>query len=157
MQLDKIVQEMHSKDPWFGVNGKLNQGLCVHSWLSFQDCIKLHKLTVFPTDATEKQCFYMQQTIKKPQQVTTCQYVACMGILSDYLSFLPTVFNSSMAVESTKKGNVLFNGADLAGIVLNSVLVSWMNQYNMKHLTPTFPRALLLDLEAIKRIIDKNH
>jgi hypothetical protein len=67
MQWDKIMHEMHSKDPWIGMNGKSHPGLCVRSWLSFQDCIKLHKLTVFPADTTEKQCFYMQQTIKKPQ------------------------------------------------------------------------------------------
>jgi hypothetical protein len=66
-QWDKIVHEMYSKDPWIAMNGKLNQGLCMHSWLSFQDCIKLHKLAIFLADATEKQHFYMQQTIKKPQ------------------------------------------------------------------------------------------
>jgi hypothetical protein len=47
-----------------------------------------------------------------------------MGILNDYLAHLPTVFNSSMAVEGTKEDNVPFDEADLAGIVLNSVLVS---------------------------------
>jgi hypothetical protein len=31
-----------------------------------------------------------------------------MGVLIDNLTFLPTVFNSSMAVEGTKKGNVPF-------------------------------------------------
>jgi hypothetical protein len=66
LQLDKIVHEMHSKDPWVSVNVKSHKGLCVHSWLSFWDCIKLHKLTVFPADAAEKQHFYMQHMIKKP-------------------------------------------------------------------------------------------
>ncbi len=46
-----------------------------------------------------------------------------MGILNDYLTFLPTVFNSSMAIKGTKKGNVLFDEVDLAIIVLNLVLV----------------------------------
>jgi hypothetical protein len=114
---------MHSKDPWISLNGKLNQGLRVHSWLSFQDCIELHKLTIFPADAAEKQHFYMQQTIKK-SQVTIRQYMAHMGILNDYLAFLPTVYSSSMAVEGTKKGNVPFNEADLARIVLSLVPVS---------------------------------
>jgi hypothetical protein len=130
----------------------------VHSWLSFQDCIKLHKLTVFPADATEKQHFYMQQMVKKPQRVTIRQYMACIGIFNDYLAFLLMVYNFSMAVEGTKKGNVLFNEADLARIVLNLVPVSWVNQYNMMHSTlPESPRALLQDLEAIKRIMDEKH
>jgi hypothetical protein len=67
MQSDKIVQEMHSKDPWVGVTSQSHKGLHVQSWLSFQDYIELHKLTIFPADATGKQRFFMQQTIKKPQ------------------------------------------------------------------------------------------
>ncbi len=63
-----------------------------------------------------------------------------------------------MAVEGTKKGNVLFNEANLAGIVLNSVPVLWMNQYNMTHLTlHESPRALLPDLEAIELAMDEKH
>jgi hypothetical protein len=67
MQWDRIVNEMHTKNPWIGVNGKSNKGVRVKSWISFMDCIKLHKLTIFPADAAEKQHYYMQQTIKKPQ------------------------------------------------------------------------------------------
>jgi hypothetical protein len=86
------------------------------------------------------------------------QFMACMGVLNDYLTFLPPVFNSSMAIEGTKKGNVPFDGADLAGIVLNSVPLFWINQYNMMHLTlPKSTRALLQDLEAIKHVMDKRH
>jgi hypothetical protein len=89
--MGQVVHEMHSKGLWIGMNGKSNQGLCLCYWLSFQDCIELRKLTIFPADATEKQHFYMQQTIKKPRQVTIRQYMARMGILNDYLAFLPMV------------------------------------------------------------------
>jgi hypothetical protein len=51
IQLDRIVNEMHTKNLWIGVNGKANKGICMHSWISFMDCIELHKLTVFPDDA----------------------------------------------------------------------------------------------------------
>jgi hypothetical protein len=44
-----------------------NKGICMKSWILFMDCIKLHKLTFFPADAAEKQHYYMQQMIKKPQ------------------------------------------------------------------------------------------
>jgi hypothetical protein len=53
MQWDRIVNKMHTKNPWIGVNGKSNKGIRVKSWISFLDCIKLHKLTIFPTDAAE--------------------------------------------------------------------------------------------------------
>jgi hypothetical protein len=71
--------------------------------------------------------------------------------LNDYLAYLPTVFDSLMAVAGTKKMNVPFDEADLARIVLNLVPSSWVNQYNMTHSNlPKNPRALLNNLEAIK-------
>jgi hypothetical protein len=81
-----------------------------------------------------------------------------MGVLSDYLAYLPTVFDLSMAVAGTKKMNVQFNEVNLAEIVLNLVPSSWVNQYNMMHTTlPKNPRALLSDLEAIERVMDEKH
>jgi hypothetical protein len=157
-QWDKIVQEMHTKDPWIGVNGISPKGICIRSWPAFLDCIELHKLTIFPVDTAEKQRYYMVQTVKKPQRVTVRQYMACMGILIDYLAHLPTVLNSSVVVEGTKKGNLPFNEADLAGIVLNSMPVSWLNQYNMTHQTlPSRTRTLLQDLELIEHVMDEKH
>jgi hypothetical protein len=124
------------------------------------DCIELHKLTVFLADAAEKHRYYMQQTIKKSQRVTVRQFVSCREVLNDYLAYLPTVYNLSMAIVGTnKKMNVPFDEADLAGIVLNAVPSSWVrNQYNMMHSTLTkSPRALLNDLEAIKQVMDEKH
>jgi hypothetical protein len=66
-QWDRIVNEMHTKNPWIGMNGKSNKGIPVKSWILFMDCIELHKLTIFPADTAEKQRYYMQQEIKKPQ------------------------------------------------------------------------------------------
>jgi hypothetical protein len=63
-----------------------------------------------------------------------------------------------MAIAGTKKMNVPFDEADLARIVLNLVPSSWVNQYNMAHSTlPKNPRALLNNLEAIKRVMDEKH
>jgi hypothetical protein len=63
-----------------------------------------------------------------------------------------------MAVAGTKKMNVPFDEADLAGIVLNWVPSSWVNQYNMTHSTlPKKHRALLNNLEAIKQVMDEKH
>jgi hypothetical protein len=158
MQWDRIVNEMHTKNPWIGVNGKSNKGICVKSWISFMDCIELHKLTVFPADTAEKQRYYMQQTIKKPQRVMVRQFMSRMGVLNDYLAYLPMVFDLLMAFTGTKKMNMPFGEADLAGIVLNLVPSSWVNQYNMtRSMLPKNPRALLNNLEAIKQVMDEKH
>jgi hypothetical protein len=61
----------------------------------------------------------MQQMMKKPQRVTVHWFVSCMGVLNDYLAYLLMVFDSSMTAVSTKKMDLPFNQADLAGIVLN--------------------------------------
>jgi hypothetical protein len=63
-----------------------------------------------------------------------------------------------MAIEGTKKRNVPFDKADLARVVLNSVLVTWVNQCNMTHSThPKSPRILLPNPEAIKHVMNEKH
>jgi hypothetical protein len=84
--------------------------------------------------------------------------MSCLGILNDYLAYLPTVYDSSMAVEGTKKSNVPYVETVLARIILNSVSVTSVNQYNMTHsMLPKSPRVLLLDLEVIEHIMNEKH
>jgi hypothetical protein len=74
-QWDRITNTMHTKNPWIGINSKSNKGIRVKSWISFMDCIELHKLTVFSADAAEKQHYYMQQTTRSPSKsryVSSC-------------------------------------------------------------------------------------
>ena len=79
-----------------------------------------------------------------------------MGLLNNYLAYLPTVKDSSMAVADMKKGNVPFDKANLAGIVLKAIPTLVVNQYNLTHWTlPKSPRLLLSDLENIKRVMNK--
>ena len=155
-QWDNVVQEMHMKDPWVAVNGALNKGPRKKTWESILDCIELHKLTLFSYDATELQWYYMQQHIKKPERVMVRAFVTRMGLLNDYLAYLPTVKDSPRAVEDTKKGNVPFNEADLAGIMLKAIPISWVNQYNLNHSTlPKSPRLLLPALENIELVMNE--
>jgi hypothetical protein len=77
-----------------------------------------------------------------------------MGMLNDYVKHLPTLKDSPKAVPMTKKGNIPFGEADLAAIVLASVLMSWQNQYNLNHsMVPESTCTLLPDLEAIERVM----
>jgi hypothetical protein len=77
-----------------------------------------------------------------------------MGVLNDFVRYLPTLKDSPKAVLMTKKGNIPFSEADLAVIILASVQMSWQNQYSLNHsMVPELPRTLALDLEAIERIM----
>jgi hypothetical protein len=78
------------------------------------------------------------------------QQILQMGMLNDYVRYLPMLKDSPKAVPMTKKKYFPFGKADLAAIVLASVPITWQNQYNLTHLTvPKLTRALLLDLEAM--------
>jgi len=150
------VKETFDRDTWVGVNGKTHDGPRVRTWKSLTDCIELHKLTVLPADAAEKQRFYVQQVVRKPQRVTIRQYMLRMGVLNDYIAHLPSIFYSSKAVASTVKGNVIFGDRELAGIILASMPQTWQNQYNLAHSTvPESPCMLLPDLENIEQVMNK--
>jgi hypothetical protein len=80
----------------------------------------------------------MQQGVNNPQLIPVCSFMARMGLLNDHMAHLPMVKDSPMAVEDTKKDNMPFNEANLAGIILKAVPALWVNQYN---LTPYVPNA----------------
>jgi len=126
--MGQIVKEMFDRDTWVGVNGKTHDGPQVRTWKSLTDCIELHKLMVLPTDAAEKQRFYVQQVVRKPQRVTIRQYMSRMGVLKNYIAHLPSLFYSSKAVVSTVKGNVIFGDGELTSIILASTPQTWHNQ-----------------------------
>ncbi len=125
---DHVCRKMDKRDSWAAVNGQVTKGRRPQTWTSFLDCLELHKLTVFSADAAKRQQFYIQQAVHKPQRATVQQHISRMRVLNDYVKHLPTLKDSSKAVPTTKKGNIPFGEADLAAIVLSSVLMSWQNQ-----------------------------
>jgi hypothetical protein len=81
-----------------------------------------------------------------------------MGVLNENVSYIPTLKDISKEVPTTKKGNIPFNKANLAAIILASVPMTWQNQHNLTHLmVPKLPRTLLLDLENIKQVMVEKH
>ncbi len=65
-QWDRICCEMHKHDSWVGVDSQVTAGRCPRTWMSFQDCLELHKFTVFSADAAKRQRFYIQQAVHMP-------------------------------------------------------------------------------------------
>jgi hypothetical protein len=124
---DCVCREMHERDSWAAVNGQVTKGRHPRMSMSFLNCLKLHKPTVFSADAAKRQRFYIQQAVRKPQRATVQQHILQMGVLNDYVKHLPTMKDSSKAVPTTKKGNIPFGKADLAAIVLLSILLLWQN------------------------------
>jgi hypothetical protein len=67
---DCICRKMHKRDSWAALTSQVTKGRCPRMWMSFLDCLELHKLTVFSADAAERQRFYIQQVVRKPQRAT---------------------------------------------------------------------------------------
>ncbi len=154
VQWDRIVEDVHNKDPWTGLNGKKHPGLCMKTAKSLEDCIMFHKITVFSVDAVERQRAYMMGSLKKPRQLTVQNHISCCKVLNGYIGHLPTLRNSPLVVASTKKGNKPFNKATLASIVLSTCPTDWRNQYKMNHKTvPESMRSMRLNLENIKKVL----
>ncbi len=62
-QWDRVYREMHKRDSWAAVNGQVTKCKRPWMWMSFLDCLELHKLTVFSADAAERHQFYIQQAV----------------------------------------------------------------------------------------------
>ncbi len=77
-QRDCICREMHKHDSWAAVNGQITKGRRPQAWMSFLDCLELHKLTVFSADTAERQRFYIQQAVRKPQRLPLCDSISCI-------------------------------------------------------------------------------
>ena len=59
-------------------------------------------------------------------------------------------------VSSTEKGNISFNEATLAVIVMGACSNLWWNQHELNHKTvPKSPRAMLQDLQNIEKVFIK--
>ncbi len=74
-QWDRVCREMHERDSWAAVIGQVTKGRRPRTWISFLDCLELHKLTVFSADAAERQRVYIQQVVRKPPRATVRQHI----------------------------------------------------------------------------------
>ncbi len=46
-QWDRVCHKMHERNLWAAVNGQVTKGRHPQTWMSFLDCLELHKLMVF--------------------------------------------------------------------------------------------------------------
>ncbi len=53
-QWDRVCRKMHKHDSWAGINGQVTKGRHPRMWMSFQDCLELHKLMVFSADTAKR-------------------------------------------------------------------------------------------------------
>jgi hypothetical protein len=93
-QLDCVYRKMQERDLLAGVNSQVTKGRHPRTWMSFQDCLELQKLTVFTADAAKRQQFYIQQAVCKPRRATVRQHISQIGVLNDFVKHFPTLKDS---------------------------------------------------------------
>ncbi len=91
LQWDRIMEDMHTKDPWEDLKGVKHKGIRRKLCLSLWECIDFHKLTVYSIDAAERQRYYMLCNLKKPIKSSIRAHVTRMEILNNYIGLLPTI------------------------------------------------------------------
>jgi hypothetical protein len=101
----------------------------------------------------------MMGSLKKPHCMTIKKHVSRCKTMNGYISLMPMLQDSSLVVPSTKKGNIPFKDATLAGILLATCHIDWRNLYELNHKTvPESRRSMLHNLETIEKVfVEKNN
>jgi hypothetical protein len=115
---NKIVKEQMEAYPFKDLQGMSKKGPRGLLHESFNNCIMLHLLTVFPNNAAEQEKYYLSNVLKKPKRVGVCQFVQRVEQLNAYVVQLPCWYYSPSYNPGMTPANVLFNKADLASHVL---------------------------------------
>ena len=52
---------------------------------SFAECVRMHLLTHYSSDAGEKEKWYIKSRLNRPSQIPICQWVKRVSALYEYL------------------------------------------------------------------------
>jgi hypothetical protein len=123
-------------------------------WVSFNDCIMFHLLTVFPNYAAEQEKYNLSNMLKKHQRVSIHQFVQQVEQLNAYITQLPHWYYSPSFNADMTPVNVPFSKADLASHVLQMCPHQWQDKYNLqeKDMTPMDMHSPQAYLKAFKRV-----
>jgi hypothetical protein len=151
---NKIVKEQTETNPYKDLQGMSRKGPRGLLQESFDDCIIFRLLTVFPSNAAEKEKYYLSNVLKKSQRVGICKFVQRVEQLNAYTTHLPCWYYSPSYNASMTLANVPFTKADLASHVLRMCPHQWQDKYNLqeKGMTPMDMRSLQASLEAIEHV-----
>ncbi len=85
---NKIAHEQSASDPYIDLQGCSKKGPWGLLHKLFNDSVMFHLLTVFPNNAAEQERYYITDALKKPQQVSICQFVQHVEQLNSYITQL---------------------------------------------------------------------
>ena len=110
---------------------------------------------MFPGDAAKQLNYYINNVLKKPQQVPVRYFFQQVEQLNGYLLYLSCTYDSPQTTAATKPV-LAYDEVELANFLLCMCLESWQDQYNLnQELLPQSIRKLLVVLENIKKNISE--
>ena len=117
------------KDPREDVFGNTHTETPTKTWDSFGICVMFHLQTVFQFDAGEALKYYITNTLKKPKQVSMCEFFAQVEQLISYLETLPFLHYNPKTNPVTKRVLPL-DDFDLSTHLFCMCPDKWQTQYN---------------------------
>jgi hypothetical protein len=149
---EKIVEQKVDISGWTDLRGRKHTKKRGKTYKHFLECTVFHLQTVFDEDATECQQIYISSQLKKPQRVSVRAFFTRVEQLNNYVKYLPSIYNSPKATESTQLA-VPYTEGQLAVQLLCMCPVHWQNQYDLNQNTiPQDTRRLLAALENIEKL-----
>jgi hypothetical protein len=76
-QWDRIMSEMHTKNPWEDLTGVKRNSFRMKLQLSLIECIEFHKLTFFSIDAAERLKYYQSSSSREQRESPGQQGQGC--------------------------------------------------------------------------------
>jgi hypothetical protein len=91
---NKIVGKQTESDPFIDLQGDSLESPRGTSCKSFNNCIMVHLLTVFPINAAEQEKYYISNVLKKPQRINVRQFVRQVEQLNAFIPQMPCFYYS---------------------------------------------------------------
>ena len=156
-QWDILGNEVHNDVTHTDRQGLTVAGPRGKSWATLELCIEKHKLLVFHLDAADVTRRYLQQGIRKPFDVKVKWFMQRVSAINRDLTLMPCLALNTQTSAEIVPTNVPFNGAELCGIIIRSLPQDWQSQYRVSNgqINQTKPQELLIQLEAIEKIMDQ--
>jgi hypothetical protein len=128
---EDIIQKKLGVGSWIDLRGNEVTTPCGYTLAGYRMCWMFFMRTVFQHDTAEQQLQYMQFCLKKPKGLLTVRvFAGCVGQMNNYVSFLPCLYYSGRATNTTELATKMSEPA-LAQLILRLVPQKWQTNYNI--------------------------
>jgi hypothetical protein len=93
-----VIEKTASNHPYTNIQGASQKGPRGPLRKSFDDCVMVHLLIVFPSNLAEQERYYITNMLKKPQCISMHQFVHRVEQLNSYIAYLPCFHYNQVSI-----------------------------------------------------------